>query len=262
MSVCICGTITVNLNSIILYNLNCDYVGQVILLSKKIVIDACVAIDLFIPQVNFLEDFLKYSNDDQILISSVNYKEIIKVAQKKPYSVASSYKIQNLLQDSDNVEIIDDDENDFNIFYSELKSLNLGGLSPNDGHVLFCANESNADFIVSSDFNVYDKASKFKRKKSLKYMTPMTTITLLAYIYEQGKIGYSVFLEKTLRLYKHKEIDNMLEHLSEDDLNVSKPEQKIKIDEFKQSMKARFFDYENPLLTEFAYLLALGRLPT
>jgi predicted nucleic acid-binding protein len=46
------------------------------LLAKKIVIDACVAIDLNIPKVDFLEEFLNCSNDDQLLISSANYGEI------------------------------------------------------------------------------------------------------------------------------------------------------------------------------------------
>jgi hypothetical protein len=215
---------------------------------KKIVIDACVAIDLNIPKVNFLKEVLGCSNDDQILISSVNYKEI------------KDYKIQQLLQKSDNVKIIEDDETDFVNFSSELKSLNLI-LSSNDRHVLYLANKSNADFIVSSDFNVYDKASKFKKIKKLSYMNPMTTVTLLAYIYEQGKIGYSSFLEKTLCLYKYKEIDNMLKHLS-DDLNVSKPPQMEIIDDFKQSMKERFHGYGTPLIMEYKYLMTLGRLPT
>ncbi|SNQ59906.1 hypothetical protein [Candidatus Methanoperedens nitratireducens] len=218
-------------------------------MGKKIVIDACVAIDLNIPKINFLGEFLSCCNDDQILISSTNYGEI------------HDYTILRLLENSDNVEIIDDDNSAFDNFYSELKSLRLG-LGRNDGHVLFRANESNAEFIVSSDFNVYDKARQFKKIKSLSYMNPMTTVTLLAYIYEQGKIGYSIFLDKTLRLYKYKEIDNMLEHLSEEDLNVSKPSQKEIIDEFKQSMKERFQDYKEPLITEFRHLLALGRLPT
>ncbi len=229
----------------------------------KIVIDACVAIDLSIPKVNFLEEFLSYINDDQILISSVNHEEILNVARKKPYSLSDSYKIQQLLKNSNNVKIIKNDETSFDEFYSELKSLGFG-IGRNDAHVLFLANESNADFIVSSDFNVYDKAKQFKQFKQLDCMNPMTTITLLAYIYEQDKIGYSVFLEKTLRLYKYKEIDNMLKHLNEN-LCVSKPSDKIIIDEFKQSMKERFQDYKEPLITEYKHLMALtalGRLPT
>lgn len=218
------------------------------LLPKKIVIDACVAIDLNIPKVNFLEEFINCSKDNQILISSVNHREI------------HDYGIQKLLETSDNVEIIENDETEFNIFYSELKSLNLG-MGRNDGQVLFLAKKVNADFIVSSDFNVYDKASRFKKIKKLSYMNPMTTVTLLAYIYKQGKFGYSVFLEKILNLYKYKEIDNMLKHLS-DDLNVTRQPQIEIIDEFKLSMKERFHDYKTPLILEYKYLLTLGRLPT
>ncbi len=231
---------------------------------KKIVIDACVAIDLYIPKVDFLDGFLSCSNDDKILISSVNYEEILKVAQKKPYSFSGVYKIQQLLENSDNVEIIENDKTGFDNFYSELRSLEIG-MGINDAHVLFLANESNADFVVSSDFNVFDKANQFKNKKKLRYMVAFTTVDLLAYLYEQGKIEYGVFIEKTLHLYKYKEIDNMLEHLKEKDFRVSKPDQDKIIDDFKHSMKIRFNDYENPLLKEFEYLLALiakGRLPT
>jgi hypothetical protein len=231
-----------------LYEVKYGYIRQVILLVKKIVIDACVAIDLNIPKVNFLKEVLFCCNDDKILISSINYNEI------------RNYNIQQLLQKSDNVDIIEDDENDFVDFSNELKTLKLN-LSSKDMHVLYLANKSNADFIVSSDLNVYDKASKFKKIKNLNYINPMTTVTLLAYIYEQGKIGYSVFLEKTLCLYKYKEIDNMLKHLS-DDLNVSKPPQMEIIGDFNQSMKERFQGYEAPLIMEYKYLLNLGRLPT
>lgn len=226
------------------------HAGQVILLVKKIVIDACVAIDLNIPKVDFLEDFLKLMGDDNVLISTVNLNEVR----------VHDWRAEKLLRDY-GVHIIDNNETEFGRFSDELKILNLA-LSQNDRHVIFLANKSNADFIVSSDFNVYDKASRFKKIKKLSYMNPMTTVTLLAYIYKQDKIGYSLFLEKTLNLYKYKEIDNMLNHLSEEDLNVTRQSQMEIIDEFKQSMKERFHDYKTPLIMEYKYLLTLGRLPT
>ncbi len=218
-------------------------------LVKKIVIDACVAIDLNIPQVGFLKEFLNCLGDDRVLISTVNFEEI------------HDYKTQKLLKNSDTGEIINNDETEFDTFSSELENLRLN-LSPKDRQVLFLANASKADFVVSSDFNVYDKAMRLRKIKKLGFMEPLTTVLLLAYIYNQDKIGYSVFFEKSLYLYKYKEIDNMLEHLSKENLNVTREEQIEIIDDCKKSMKNRFQFYKDPLIAEFRQLLSLGEMPS
>lgn len=218
-------------------------------LVKTIVIDACVAIDLNIPKVRFLEEFLNCLGDDHVLISTVNFGEIY------------DYKTQKLLKESDNVEIINNNETEFDTFSSELEKLRLN-LSPKDRHVLFLANASKADFLVSSDFNVFDKTVRFKKLKSLNYMEPLTTVLLLDYIYNKGKIGFSVFFEKSLYLYKYKEIDNMLEHLSKQNLNVPKPTQIEIINGCKDSMRERFQFYKDPLISEFRQLIALRKMPS
>jgi len=213
---------------------------------KKIVIDACVAIDLDIPKVNFLEDFLDCLDEECILISSINFNEI---RQKN---------IREKLSNSSNVEIIENDETDFEIFSSELETLRIN-LSRKDRHVLYLAAISDVDFAVSSDWNVFDKITKYRKVKRISSMKPLTTISLLNYIYNNGKIEYNIFFKKTLYLYKYKEIDNMLEHLSEENLNVPRQTQIEIINEFKKSMRERFQIYKDPLLFEYEQLLSLGR---
>ncbi len=212
---------------------------------KKIVIDACVAIDMAIPRVNFLEDFLDCLDEESILISSVNFDEI------------QQREIQNKLKSSSNVEIIENDETDFNVFSDVLEPLKIN-LSRADRHVLYLADISKADYAVSSDWNVIDKIAKYRKVKASNLMKPLTTVTLLSYLYNEGKIQFDTFVEKTLYLYKYKEIDNMLQHLSAENLNVPKPIQIKIINDFKISMRERFQMYKDPLLFEFKQLSNLN----
>lgn len=214
---------------------------------KKIVIDACVAIDLNIPKVNFLEQLLSCLGDECIFISSINFNEI------------HDLKTRRLLQNSEHVAIIEDDDAKFIDFSSELESLRLN-LSNPDRHVLFLANELNADFAVSSDLNVIDKVTKYRIIKKLDFMRPQTTVLLIDYLYQSGKIRYNEFFEVSLNLFKYKEIDNMLHHLSEENLNIPKPEQLRIINDYKRSVRERFQIYKDPLVDEFRQLLSLGRI--
>ena len=152
-----------------------------------------------------------------------------------------------------------DDDAKFIDFSHELELLKLN-LSNKDRHVLFLANELNADFVVSSDFNVIDKVTKYRKIKKLDFMRPQTTVLLLDYLYQSGKIRYNEFFEKSLNLFKYKEIDNMLHHLSEENLNVPKPEQLKIINNYKRSVRERFQIYKDPLVDEFKQLLSLGRI--
>ena len=137
-------------------------------MAKKIVIDACVAIDLNIPKVNFLEDSLKHLSDDHVLISTVNFDEI---KDEEAQKLLNSYRDRN-------VQIIENDETEFDRFSAELETLKIN-LNWKDRHVLFLANTSEADFVVSSDFNVYDKADRLRARRKLKFMKPMMTVGLL-----------------------------------------------------------------------------------
>ena len=147
---------------------------------KKIVIDACVAIDMAIPRVNFLENFLDCLDEERILISSVNFNEI------------KQRDIQTKLRNSSNVEIIETDgtdETDFNNFSDILERLKMN-LGRADRHVLYLAEISNADYAVSSDWNVIDKITKYRKVKKSSLMKPLTTVSLFSYLYREDKIQF------------------------------------------------------------------------
>lgn len=97
----------------------------------KIVLDACVPIDLNMSKINILEICLNYLNEDKIYISSVNFDEIKDIKVK---DILRKYKVNIILHD----------ENNFKKFSSEVEYLKIN-LSKNDRHVLFLAYTQEAD---------------------------------------------------------------------------------------------------------------------
>lgn len=211
----------------------------------KMVIDACVIIDLDNPHVNFIEGFLKCLGDDEIYISTVNFEEV------------HDRRLQDILSKSDNVSIVPADEEKFRVFSNELEPLRIN-LARKDRHVLFLADELKADYVVSSDLNVIDKSDKYRRHMRFKHMKTLTTVSLLEYFYLRERIEYNILLEKGLYLFKHKEIDNIMEHLSDENLNVSKQKQIEIINEYKITFKERFEIYREPIVSQFRHLLSQG----
>lgn len=210
-----------------------------VVVGNKIVLDACVPIDLSIDHVNFLKDFLNCLSNDIVYISSTNYYEI------------GSLTIRNTLRDSNKVKIIDDDENEFTDFSKEMRRLNIM-LSKPDRHVLFLAQKLKADYVVSSDDNVRDKVDRYREHIKLKNMKTFTTISLLEYLYRNGRIQYETLLDKGLYLFKNKEIENALGHLNDNNLNMPK------IDDCKLNLIYKFELYRNPIVTQFKYMQLHG----
>jgi len=216
-----------------------------IYVGKNIVIDACVAIDLSIPQVNFIEGFLKCLGDDKVYISSVNFEEV------------RDGKVKRILHESNNVNVFLADEVKFNMFSNEIEPLRIN-LATKDRHVLFLANELKADYVVSSDLNVIDKTDKYRKHMRFNYMKTLTTISLLEYLYLERKIEYDTLFEKGLYLFKNKEIDNILNHLSDENLNSSRQKQIEIINEYKIIFKDRFEMYREPIVNQFRHLWSVG----
>lgn len=212
---------------------------------RKIVLDSCVPIDLEIKKIELLDRCLDSLTEDEIYISSVNFDEI------------KDSKIQKLLR-SYNVKIIPSDQSKFDNFFSEIKSLELG-LSINDSHVLFLAYTQEADFVVTSDDNVFDKTNKYKKNKNLTFMRPMTTVLLLDYIYKKGKMNFKIFFEKSLNLFKYKEIENIfMNHLIKENLNVTREEKNEIIKNYSGFTMKKFQDYQGPLIVELRRLKLEG----
>lgn len=204
---------------------------------NKIVLDACVPIDLNIPKIDFLETCLKCLNDEEIYISLVNYEEI------------DDSKIQKMLADYQ-VKIVQNDEAEFKKFSAKLESLKIN-LETNDRHVLFLAYTQRADLVVSSDHNVFDKTNRYRKKNNLTFMRPMRTVLLLNYLYNKRRINFKIYIEKSLNLFKYKEIENIfLNHLCKENLKITREEQIKIIKEFEKFTRERFQDYKIPLIEE------------
>lgn len=210
-------------------------------MGKKIVIDTCVAIDLNEHKVDFLEKLLDCLGDDKIYISTVNFKEI------------KNHKIESILTNSDRVCIVETNENNFTIFYSEIESKNIK-LTNKDAHVLYLAKIENADFVVSSDYNVFYQTNKYKRMMRCSLLVPLNTVLLLKYLYNNNKITGADFFEKTLNIFKHKEIDNVFDHMRKENFNCAKEKQDKIIAPYAQMLKERFEMYREPIVYEFKNL--------
>ncbi|QLC51104.1 hypothetical protein HWN40_13190 [Methanolobus zinderi] len=218
-------------------------------MGKKIVIDACVAIDLNVHKVSFLDDFLNVLGEDTIHISSINYQEIF------------NGDIRRKLQRSPKVSIHENDQSAFEQFSDELEPLKIN-MGKKDRHVLFLAKTIDADYVVSSDLNVVDKTEKYQRYRNFEHLRPLTTVSLLAYLYKQGNIEYDVFFEKSLYLFKNKEIDNVLNDLSRQNLNTNRQDQIAIINDCKKNFKYRFDLYREPLNKELSRIWSTVRVQT
>lgn len=216
-------------------------------MGNKIVIDTCVAIDLNEDKVDFLEKFLDCLGDDEIYISTVNFEEL-----------KDDFKITNALKGSKRVHVVKNDENEFSKFIVEIEDMAIN-LSRNDAHVLFLAKELNANYVASSDINVFRQTQHYrKHRKDKQHLKPLDTALLLQYLYKNNKINGIDFSEKTLNLYKHKEIDNVLDHMiNKQNLNCQKEKQIEIMNDYKKMLKERFEMYRKPIVDEFGNLWSL-----
>lgn len=205
---------------------------------KEIVIDACVAIDLDIPEIGFLEAFLNSLGDDQLFISTENFAEVL------------TSRTRRLLEHSDNVHIVENDVDRFSVFSQELKDLRCH-LGKKDKHVVCLAKEQAADYVASSDLMVFSVADRYRRYHQLDHMFPLTTVTLLQYAFQKQSIDVYTLLEKTLTLFKYKEIDNLVASLRHQNLNAKGERLHYILDTFATNAKERFELYRGPLLEEF-----------
>jgi hypothetical protein len=207
-----------------------------------IVFDACALIDLDIPQVDLLGHVISLKEKGvKFIISDKNFAEI------------HSTKIRHALEGADCLEIKKCDDPTNNKISQELEKLKIN-LSRNDLQVLILAIAEKADLIVTSDMDVYDKIARYKKVKGINYMKPLTTVGLIQMLFEYNIIDSSVFFEKSLMLFKFKEIDNVMDNLSKRSKNYEI------IAYYKEFMRERFQYYKDPLVDEYKVLKKEGKI--
>lgn len=211
-----------------------------------IVFDTCTLIDLDIPEVDLLTQVMDLNEKDvNFIISETNFKEI------------HSMKIRRLIESTDSFEIKKIDSHKCEIITQDLEELKIN-LSNDDRQILILAISEKADYIVTSDIPVFDKAARYRKFKNIKYMEPMTTVGLIHLLYRNELIDSSIFFEKSLNLFKFKEIDNILSHLSKEPQSSSSYRIDETVKRYKEMMKQRFQIYKNPLVKEYKVLKEKG----
>ena len=89
-------------------------------------------------------------------------------------------------------------------------------------------------------------------------MIPLTTVGLLKIFFENKIFGSEIYFEKSLALFKFKEIDNIFSHLSDEDLRIPIARQRTVIDGYNRLFKERFQIYKDPLVKIYNDLIQRG----
>jgi hypothetical protein len=206
-------------------------------LHQTFIFDACVAIQLDNPGVNYLQEMLTHLINDRILISRENFNEI------------HERETQQLLIGSTNVSVVDISEDELIAFKAEVRG-NQISLDDQDICVLFLGVKESADFIVSSDFNVIQMTSRYRKSFRNDGIRPLFIPGLLAYSLHNNTISFDTFLLTALNILQNVEVNNILSKLSRRNLNCSRQAQLEIIDEIIRSLKQRFQAYKRAILDE------------
>jgi putative PIN family toxin of toxin-antitoxin system len=218
----------------------------------KIVLDACVIIDLDLEQIQLIDAFLQFLDqvkEYEIFISTDNFEEV-----ENRYHSAAKRKLSS--KSHFNVITIGDEEK--TLISEELESLRIN-IPPKDRMVLISAISSDADFIITSDTGLSSKIVDYRRRKRItQKLIPLTTVGLLKIFFENKIFGSEIYFEKSLALFKFKEIDNIFSHLSDEDLRISTDRQRTVIDGYNRLFKERFQIYKDPLVKIYNDLIQRG----
>jgi len=224
-------------------------------LTVKIVLDACVLIDLDLPQVDLIGTLIKFMSKNsnyKIIISDENFDEI-------KNSIHSRMKRE--LASTPEFAVVPIDKNLFNTFTSALRDpLNIN-LSTKDRCVLFLGVQEKANFISTSDTSLIDKIEKYRNKKGIcraDEIFPINTMGLLKILYNEKEIDSQIYFEKALALFKFKEIDNFFKNMETQNLNVSGDRRRDLMQGCVKVLKERFQVYKDPILDEYKSLKTQG----
>lgn len=204
--------------------------------SQTFVFDACVFIDLSMNGVECLEFLLNKLTNATIFISDVNFQEI-----------HDTY-IREIINKSTNCKVIDVSNEELTNFWDYLDK-NKMQMSKKDAAVLYLANNTNSDFVVSSDWNVVDKTNLF-RKMSVekKLIKPLYTIKFLELMVRQHIILPISHLKKGLLLFERKEFDNTCNHLIKKCNGCQERDRNLVIEENMDNIKNLFKTYRQSII--------------
>ncbi|PWR71977.1 hypothetical protein [Methanospirillum lacunae] len=207
---------------------------------KTFIFDACTFIDLSINTVDCLDFILNNLKDSIIYVSDVNFSEI-----KDTY-------VKKIISDSDICEICPIDDAKLTEFWKGLTESRLN-LGKKDAAVLFLATSINADYVVSSDWNVIDKTSIYQRNNGIKSkLKALSTINFLELMVRFNVITPNSHIKRGLLLFEGKEFQNTCQHLSKKCNGCSDREIVRTINDEMDNIKTRFSKYRQSVVTSIS----------
>lgn len=221
----------------------------------KIVLDACVLIDLDLPEIDLIDTFIKFLQEKknyEIMISNINFTEI---------SNGVHSNMKRKLTQSGVLLIKKIDDTTFREFSKKLNyELNIT-IPEKDRCVLFLGIQNDVTFISTSDTGLHEKIIKYRRIEHIhdkNKIIPIPTIGLLNIMFQEKSIDSDVFFEKSLQLFKFKEIKNFFDHMVTTHLKVEGQKRVQLIEDYTETLKERFQLYKNPVVDEYKSLKRQG----
>jgi hypothetical protein len=99
---------------------------------------------------------------------------------------------------------------------------------------------------------------KYKSREYVKKLVPIPSIGLIKILFENHIIDSQLYFEKSLCLFKFKEIDYLFKLLSKENLDIKGERQLLLVDRYKRSCQERFQIYKDPLVKEYKELVQKG----
>ncbi len=160
----------------------------------KFTFDADIVIGL--NNINHLDEILDslQKNNDYIYMSEENFYEV---------DIKSRNKIKKVAKD-----IIKGKCNDFQKFRERLADKGII-ISGKDKYVPYIAEQTESDYIVTFDTILTRKAIDYKNVYNRSYMTPISAIGLLKYLYESEFLSYTKYMKIGLKYFKYEELSNI-----------------------------------------------------
>lgn len=228
-------------------------------LNKKMVFDASSIIDLNINNVDFIIPTLNILKNDNLYISNINFNELYK-----------NPDLQETIKNHMNIEIYNTTPDEFSDFRKWLRTSPhriQGG--DKDLYVLFVIKKlaeedtnNNIDiYDITSDDGLYGKIKQMSQKIGLRNIRPFTTVALLNYMYQKQLIDFPTFTEKTLQIFKRKEIAKFVGNFYKQHNFGSISNQEIieRCKEQENAMRERFQLYKDPVIINSREIIRMNK---
>jgi|GEM_PF-2770603 len=190
----------------------------------KFTLDAEAVIGL--NNIHHLDEVLEslQKNGDFVYMSEENFYEVLNTPART--------KIKKVAKD-----IIKGKCENFQKFRDKLADKGII-ISGNDKYVPFIGELTESDYIVTFDTVLTKKIKKYQYIYKCGYMTPISTIGLLKYLYEKKVLSYSKYMKIGLKYFKYEELSNIHQGILNQQWDIN-------------TIRERFQLYKDPIVESF-----------